>query len=92
VFRVSKEDERSRTVITIDGQLSGDHIEIVETCCNQAMQSKKPVHLVLRDVSIVDEPARALLRRLALKGVCVFAKGVYTSYVVQPIGTAPRQP
>jgi hypothetical protein len=79
VFRVSKEGERSRTVITIDGQLSGDHIEIVETCCNQAMQSKKPVHLVLRDVSIVDEPARALLRRLASQGVCVFAKGVYTS-------------
>jgi len=32
MFRASKVDERSRRVITIDGQLSGDYSEAVETC------------------------------------------------------------
>jgi hypothetical protein len=85
VFRVSKEEEQSRTVITVDGQLSGDQIGVVETCCCQAMSNSKPVHLILRDVSTVDYAGRALLRRLAVKGVCVFASGVYTSYLVQSL-------
>jgi hypothetical protein len=90
VFRVSKEEEQSRTVITVDGQLSGDHIGVVETCCCQAMSNSKPVHLILRDVSTVDHAGRALLRRLAVKGICVFGSGVYTSYLVQSLRTDPR--
>jgi hypothetical protein len=43
MLRVSKVDERSRTVITIDGQLSGDYIEAVKTCYDQAISTGKPV-------------------------------------------------
>ena len=59
MFRVSKVDERSRTVITIDGQLSGDYIEAVKTCCDQAISTGKPVHLSLRDVSTIDQGGSA---------------------------------
>lgn len=85
MFRVSKAEERSRTIITLDGQLSGDYIEVVETCCDQAISTGKPVHLLLRDVSTVDQAGRALLGRLAAKGVCLLANGVYTSYLVQAL-------
>lgn len=85
MFRVSKAEERSRTIVTVDGQLSGDYIEVVETCCDQAISTGKPVDLFLRDVSTIDQAGRALLRRLAASGVRLLASGVYTSYIVQAL-------
>lgn len=46
MFWVSKAEERTRSVVIIDGQLSGDDIEAVETCCDQAIATGKPVDLV----------------------------------------------
>jgi hypothetical protein len=45
----------------------------------------KPVHLFLRDVTTVDQAGRALLERLAAKGVRLRAKGIYNSYIVQEL-------
>jgi hypothetical protein len=86
MFRVTKAEEQSRTIITVDGQLSGEYLGIVEACCCQADSNGKPVDLFLRDVSTVDEVGRILLRRLAAKGVRLLARGVYTSYIVQALG------
>jgi ABC-type transporter Mla MlaB component len=69
-------------IVTIDGQLAGDSIAIVETCCDQAISTGKAVHLFLRDVSTVDQAGRALLCRLAARGVRLLGRGVYTSYLV----------
>jgi hypothetical protein len=85
MFRISKVDEESRTVMTIEGQLSGDYIEAVETCCDQAISTGRQVDLFLRDVSTIDQRGRALLRRLVAKGVHLLASGVYTSYLVQTL-------
>jgi ABC-type transporter Mla MlaB component len=92
MFRVSKAEEDSGTVITIDGQLSGDNIEVVGTCCDQALSSGKPVQLFLRDVSAVDQAGRALLCRLAAKGIRVMASGVYTAYLVGTLNPAGMEP
>jgi hypothetical protein len=45
------------------------------------------VHLVL-DITSIDESERALLRRLAAKGVRMFAKGIYHLYLVDKIHRA----
>jgi hypothetical protein len=92
MIRVTKTEERSRTIVTVDGQLSGDSIEVVETCCNQAELDGKPVQVFLRDVTTVDQPGRMLLARLAAKGVGLVACGVYTSYLIESLGAeeAPR--
>jgi ABC-type transporter Mla MlaB component len=95
MFRVSKAEEPLRMIVTIDGQLSGDSIAVVETCCDQAISTGKPVHLFLRDVSTVDQAGRALLCRLAARGVRLLGSGVYTSYLVQalnPGGMGPLNP
>jgi ABC-type transporter Mla MlaB component len=92
MFRVSKAEESSRTIFTIDGQLSGDSIEVVETFCDQAKSRGKPVHLFLRDVSMVDQAGRALLCRLAAKGVHLLATGIYTSYLVRMLSPSRTEP
>jgi len=83
MIRVTKTEERTRTVVTIDGQLSGDSITVVDICCSQAEADRKPVYLFLRDVTTVDQAGTILLRRLAGKGVHLLASGLYTSYLVQ---------
>jgi ABC-type transporter Mla MlaB component len=85
MIRVTETEERTRTTVTIDGELSGDSLAVVETCCRQAESPGKPVHLFLRDVTIVDRAGQVLLSRLASKGVSLEARGVYTSYLVQSL-------
>lgn len=87
VFRVDREFGEQRTRLTISGQISSAYIELLETCCEQAIKDGKAVHLVL-DVTTIDESGRALLRRLAAKGVRMFAKGIYHSYLVDTIRRA----
>ncbi len=83
MFRVSSAEDSTRTVVTVEGQLIGGQIEVLEATCDQAMAKGKPVELFLRDVSEIDTPCRALLCRLAAKGVRLLASGVYTEYVVR---------
>jgi hypothetical protein len=88
MIRVTKSEEEERTAIIIDGRLSGDCIEVVETCCNQAVLEGKPVDVFLRDILTIDESGRAFLARLAAKGIRLRAAGMYTSHVVQDLVAA----
>ena len=89
MIRVMTTDEPASTTIMVDGKLAGEFVDPVELCCIQAILKPKPVRLYLRDVSLIDERGRALLRKLAEKGVGLKASGIYSSYIVDEI-QAPR--
>lgn len=91
MMRVTTSEERERTIITIDGQLSRDSIEVIEICCNQAILKGGPVDVFLRDVTTIDESGRALLSRLAAHGIRLLANGIYTSYIVRAVMLAGTQ-
>ena len=88
MLRIMTADEPASTTITVDGTMSGEGIEPVQTCCLQALSKGKPVRLHLRDVSAIDERGRAMLRHLAEEGVAVTANGIYSSYIVNEIQSA----
>lgn len=90
MFRVDKELSEQRARLTVSGEISPECIELLETCCDQAIKDGRAVYLVL-DVTTIDDSGRALLRRLAANGVCIFAKGIYHSYVVDTIRRAARR-
>ncbi len=85
MIRVTKGEETYHTTLTIDGQISGDNVEVIEVCCAQALSAGSRVDLFLRDVSAVDQSGQALLSRLASKGVRLLATGLYTSYLLGEI-------
>ena len=91
MIRVTKTEEGTRTTVTVDGELSGESIAVVETSCPQAESSGKPVHLFLRDVTTVDRAGQRLLSRLASIGVSLEARGVYTSYLVQSLAAVKTE-
>lgn len=47
MFRVIRSEGRSRTVVTVDRQFSGDSVDVVEVCCQHAISKGKRVHLFL---------------------------------------------
>ncbi len=85
MIRIMTVDEPASTTITVDGKLSDESIEPVETCCIQALSQGKPVRLYLRDVSAIDERARTMLRNLAAEGVNLSANGIYSAFIVHEI-------
>ena len=89
MLRIMTADEPGLTMITVDGELAGDYLEAVEASCDRASSKGKPVWLFLREISVIGEDGRALLRRLATKGVRLTASGLCTSYVVQLIQSGP---
>ena len=89
MIRIIKTEEQMHTVITIDGQLSGDCRGVVETVCDQAASGGKPIHIFLRHVSTVDQAGCSLLRRLAARGVRLLGRGVYASYLVRTLSGQP---
>jgi len=88
MIRVITADGPGSTTITVDGTLSGEGIEPVQTSCTQALSKGKPVRLHLRDVSAIDECGRSMLRQLAAEGVELTANGIYSSYIVDEIQSA----
>lgn len=93
MIRIMTADGPASITITVDGQLVGKCIDPVETSCAQAIARGKPVQLFLRDVSAIDESGRALLRRLAARGIGLQATGIYSSYIVGMIRSSrlPRK-
>ena len=85
MIRISAREQASRTTITIDGELSGEHIATVENYCREAESNGKPIEVFLRDVTTVDQGGQMLLRRLATAGFRLVAKGIYTSYLIQAL-------
>ena len=88
MIRIMTADGAASTIITVDGMLSSEGIEPVETCCMQALSRGKPVLLHLRQVSTFDERGRTMLRRLAAEGVELTANGIYSAYIVDEIQSA----
>jgi hypothetical protein len=88
MVRIMTLDELASTTITVDGTLSGEGVEPVQTCCIQALSKGKPVRLHLRDVSAIDERGRTMLRHLAAEGIDLTANGIYCSYIVGDIQSA----
>lgn len=89
MIRITTVDEEAGTTITVDGNLSGEGIEPVEACCIQALAQGRPVRIYLRDVSSIDESGRTMLRHLAVEGVSLSAKGIYSAYIVHEIQSEP---
>ena len=67
-------------MVTIDGQLQGDYVRVVEDCCSQALNGGRRLRIFLRDVSAIDDAGRSLLRRLASQGARLHGSGVYLSH------------
>lgn len=92
MFRVSRVETPAGTTIAVDGQLVRESVALVEECCIREISAGRPVRLLLRDLTSIDQAGRALLGRLADKGVRLLAHGVYTTYLVEALQSGKGRP
>jgi ABC-type transporter Mla MlaB component len=85
VFRLDQKSDDRRTCLSISGSLSAECVDLLENCCDQALEERRAVELILKDVTTIDEAGQALLYRLARRGVSLVGNGVYHSYLVESI-------
>jgi hypothetical protein len=85
VFRITEGVEGAQILIIIDGQLLGEYVLVAENYCTQALTSGKAISIILRDVSVIDDGGRNMLRRLARRGVRLHGTGLYTSHIVKTL-------
>lgn len=69
MMRIMTATEPNAVTITVDGKLSAESVEAVDTRVTRAIGLGRAVRLFLRDITEIDRNGRALLRRLAIKGV-----------------------
>jgi len=91
MIRIMTARDPDAVTITVDGLLSGEYADALNTCVKQAIGYRRPVHLFLRNVTGIDEGGRGLLGRWAAKGVQLSAAGVYSSYIVAEISASAAQ-
>jgi anti-anti-sigma factor len=87
MIRLITATEPKLITITVDGELSAEYVDTVETCVKQSTAQRRAIRLFLRDVSSIDESGRALLCRLAAR---LRAAGIYLSYVVSRVCQSVR--
>lgn len=90
IFRIDQHEDRTGSLVMIEGDLAGEYVSVAEACCAQALASGKGLVVFLRDVTAIDEAGRSLLCRLAARGVRLRGSGVYTSYLLRELTRAAR--
>jgi len=87
MLRISIINEDSRTVINLEGKLTGEWVKELEQSWNKAKleHEGKPVEVVLRAVSYEDEAGKKLLADLAAQGAELKGCGCMTGALIQEI-------
>ncbi|HET8546617.1 MAG TPA: hypothetical protein VFL57_01360 [Bryobacteraceae bacterium] len=85
MFRITERIQGAQTLVIIDGQLRGEYAQVAENYCMQALRSGKVISIVLREVSVIDDGGRNMLRTLAGRGVTLHGTGLYTSHLVKTL-------
>ena len=55
IFRISPAVSRSYIVANIDGYLTRENARIAQEYCSKLLVAEKPFHIIVREVSAVDE-------------------------------------
>ncbi len=85
MFRLSKSDRRDGVHLVIEGELKSEDVGTVESECLEALQVPKPVTVVIKNVTEIDEDGSALLKRLVKAKARVRAIGIYSQFFVKNI-------
>jgi anti-anti-sigma factor len=82
LFRLEKCQDKGKTVITLEGELAGEHVPVVEGYMKNLLTGQAPLVVCLRDVNYIDQAGINLLKCFVDHGVALQGSGVYTSFIL----------
>jgi hypothetical protein len=84
-FKLEQQVEGENTIVTLDGDLTGEYVKLVESYLQRLLSTETNLILKLRGIQTITFPAMELLQRLADKGVVLLGSGLYTEHIIERI-------
>src|SRR5215470_17538009 len=87
MLRITTQKKRGKTVLDIEGRLSGPLVGTLEQCWRElrAASPDEKLHLNLCGVSFIDAPGRMLLKEIHRQGGELVAEGCLNQAIVEEI-------
>jgi len=82
LFRLEKGQDQGKTVITLEGELAGEYVAVVEGYMKNLLSGPAPLVVRLLDVNFIDPAGIHLLKGFVDHGVALQGSGVYTSFIL----------
>ena len=94
MIRISETRKDSKRCLLVEGTLSGDWVDVLETCWleGQTPLNGKPMRIDLSGVTYVDDKGSQLLARMIRDGAELRATGVMTRAVIEEITARENSP
>jgi len=83
MLRITRTDHRGHILVSIEGHLAGDNVEIAESTCTKVLSMNTPVTVFLKGVTEIDDNGHAFLKRLVMTKARLRALGIYSRYIVR---------
>jgi len=85
MLKITIVDCGDRTVFELEGKLAGPWVEEMKDCWRKAAAARRPVRVLLKQVSFIDGAGKALLMDICGSGGEIEGAGCMTSVTVQEI-------
>ena len=73
MLKITTDTDAGRTILKLEGRLTGPRVEELKTCWQKAGADKKQVGVVLNEIIFIDEAGRKLLAGMHRQGVELIA-------------------
>ncbi len=92
MLRITTENRRGRTILTVEGRLAGPLVSTLEQCWREIHNSSpdEKFSIDLCGVSFIDSSGKALLKELHHQGVKLVAEGCLNQAIVKEINSAEK--
>jgi hypothetical protein len=82
LFKLEKSQDKGKTVITVEGELAGEYVPVVEGYMKNLLAGPAPLVVRLLDINFIDQAGIDLLKCFVDRGVALQCSGVYTSFIL----------
>ena len=85
MLKITTDADGGRTILKLEGRLTGPWVEELKTCWQKAVAGKQHVGVALNEVIFIDEAGRKLLADMHRQGVELTAAGCMTKAIIERI-------
>src|SRR5262244_3579789 len=92
MLRITTEKKKGRTVVSVEGRLSGPRVPMLEQCWRElrAGAPEEKFHVNLCGVTFIDNAGKVLLRSIHSEGAQLIAEGCLNQAIVREIAAEAK--
>ena len=85
MLKITTQTSVARTILELEGKLAGPWVKELEGCWRLAVMVDRPVRVMLKTVTFIDQAGRKLLTEMHQEGAQLVAEGCMTKSIIEEI-------